>query len=273
MTAVSVLGLPGFERARAHLAARLVGQARPEEAPRLWPPANIERTDPSWFARGLEGEITLPPPALHALPPGTGERAAAACGLASLPARTLPAPLCVACARWCWPHLVDLPAEASEPPTWSQGIEADEVSLATDVPRFPAALLSAAIGALGAVELGHLLRRVPDRAAAAVCGLLPAPLRSRVWTARRAAEGETPTREQVALLPGLLQNPEPGELIFAQGARLLGGFLRAASPVSLVQAAQLLPVPAARHLMTGEARSILPKLRLIAAFSAISTPA
>lgn len=245
----SVSRHPSFQRARAWTVTR------EGPAPSRWLPQGLARLDDTWFAaHPTRGPRHPPAPAFDALPDPLAPRARAACGVAFNQHSRLPTTLCVACARWCWSDLVELPPPAHDKPAllqelgdaWSGG---GSVAL---LPQLSPATLIGAMTLSGLPDLGGLLARAPDRTAAAICSRLPTAWRERVWQHR--TDGSRPGRKALKQLKAVTATTDPTEALFFLGALHFARLL-ADHPLPRQQTAQLLPVPAARHLLGSPADS------------------
>lgn len=237
----SVTDHPSFQRALAWV------EHRQGPAPTGWLPDGLARLDDTWFAsHPTQGARRPPTAAFEALPEDLAPRARAACGLDPTRRSRLPPTLCEACARWCWSDLVDLPPQADDEPALLAQAQAADDALAAALPRLSAHTVLGAVSLAGLDDLGGLLARAPDRAAATICGRLPPAWRERVWQARTT--GATPGRAALAELTTLTRSGDPSEVLFSLGAGRFASLL-APRPLSLYQTAQLLPVPVARHLL------------------------
>jgi hypothetical protein len=253
--------LPGFGHGAAWCLARLPGalarrvQDRLPEGLRLpslpvgaalcaWPPRHLERVDPSWFAEHpTQGPLRPGRTALLGLPAAVQAAAAAAAGIDLAAGAAVPEPLARAAARWCFGHLVDLPAERPSP-----GPEPDPSP--RDLAAWPGPTLLALAAALGAQLVGRALGRLPERAAATALLAVPEAFHRFVVDGRREAARAPAHREDLApLLRPLAPGADPAERLVALGAPRVGEYLRRGSTAARWQAAQLLPVPAARHLL------------------------
>jgi len=218
-------------------------------APSGWLPQGLTRLDDSWFAEHPTGGPRRPPgAAFEALPAAQAARARVACGHDPAGRSRLPPTLCEACARWCWSDLVELPPQTQdEVALLDQALAAvADDDLPRALPQLSAHTVQNAVSLAGLTDLGGLLARAPDRAAATVCGRLPAAWQARVWQAR--ATGERPGRAALTHLSALTRTGDPSEVLFSLGAGRFASLLTP-HPLSLQQTAQLLPVPLARHLL------------------------
>jgi len=237
----SVMDHPSFQHALAW-----VGH-RQGPAPRGWLPEGLTRLDDTWFAdHPLRGARRPLAAAFEALPEDLAARARAACGRDPALRTRLPPSLCEACARWCWSDLVDLPTQADDELALLAQAQPAADTLAAALPRLSARTLVGAVSLAGLADLGGLLARAPDRAAATICGRLPPAWRERVWQARTT--GATPGRAALSELTSLTRSGDPSEVLFSLGAGRFAPLL-APRPLPLHQTAQLLPVPVARHLV------------------------
>ncbi len=243
MNLLSVMTSPSFRRALAWVERR---QGPP---PRGWLPDGLERLDDTWFAHHPTRGPRKPPAAAFAgLPEGLAARAMTACGDASTGRSRLPPALCEVCARWCWSDLVDLPSATDPEASLLDAAHAPhpDEPLAAILPRLSTHTVTRAMSLAGLEDLGGLLSDAPDRAAAAICGRLPAAWRRRVWRARTT--GARPGHAALAELATLTRTGDPTEVLFSLGAGRFATLL-APHPRWLRQTAQLLPMPVARHLL------------------------
>ncbi len=245
MNLLSVMNHPSFGRALAW-----VEQHRLGAAPSRWLPDGLARLDDTWFAEHpTRGARRPPTAAFEGLPEEQAARARAACGITPPLRIRLPPSLCEVCARWCWSDLVDLPSETQDEPALLDEIQesADpRDALAAALPRLSPNTLVHAVNLAGLDDLGGILARAADRTAATICGRLPPHWRQRVWHARTA--GATPGHTALAELTTLTRSGDPTEVLFSLGASRFSTLL-GPHPLARRQTAQLLPMPAARHLL------------------------
>lgn len=218
-------------------------------------PLHPERVDPTWYVTlpsGAPAPVTVAfRVALGALPKTLCEAVCQAGGF-PLTAPLRPDPwLCQAAARGTWAHLADMPPELSGPPGGPQEEESAAV-LALGMAALPADTIHSAVVWAGVPPLGALMRHLPDRAAAGLCGRFPEPLRAALWMARRGvdkAPPAPPTRQELVRLHAELHQPDPARLLFSLGARLWAAFLVRHGERALRPVAQALPASAGRLLL------------------------
>lgn len=237
-----------------------------DPAPHVFP-RHVERVDPTWLLVDAWRHPLSPRSlALPLLPPSKRREVCRSLGTRAPEVARPVTPVAAWAARHTWGHLVDMPPEGV--PASVLAAEAPNPhALAAALPRLPASRLHDLVVSLGAPRLGALLAQVPRRAAAALAGRLPSPLREAAWVARGAqdAPGSPWRHDALQLLRTELADADPATLVFSLGARHLAAFLRELLPPARAQCAQLLPKPAGR-LLLGEADRIPPRVEQIQTF-------
>lgn len=141
------------------------------------------------------------------------------------------------------------------------------MTVALAMAHLPAEVLHGAVVRAGAPALGVLLRHLPDRAAAGICGRLPEALREDTWRSRRGGvapfELSPPKRMDLLRLHAEAGAADAARLVFTLGARPMAAFLRHHAPLALRQVAQGLPVPVGRILLDTPLEAPPPSLFVI----------
>jgi hypothetical protein len=237
------MGRSSFQRALAWV------RHHQESAPSRWPPDGLARLDDTWFSdHPTRGSLMVAAAAFEGLPEDLAARARAACGVHASRRSRLPPSLSEVCARWSWSHLVDLPPATDHESALLHETTNDtpDDHLAAALPRLSARTVVQAVSLAGLDDLGGLLARAPDRAAATICGRLPPAWRQRVWQARTTRT--PPDHVALAELTTMTRTGDPTEVLFSLGAVRFAPLL-APHPLWRLQTAQLLPVVVARHLL------------------------
>ncbi len=174
--------------------------------------------------------------------------------------------LALCCARFCWADLVDMEPEAPEEMDLLRPLGGGEHTspkeLLDAMPRLRPATILRGVSLAGLADLGGLLARAPDRTAAAICARLPPGWQRRAWEIRSGSP--TPSRAALLQLKTVLTTGDPTEALFTLGASNFAALL-SLSPLRRWQTAQLLPVPAAHHLLTAQPHGDRPKPSELAA--------